>query len=73
MLGRLPVKYRLGIGVAGVLAFALVGAWVGYSIQLTSSWTMMAVGTLLGTVAVAGFLRAMGRSRSSPPAARHGS
>jgi hypothetical protein len=54
VLGRLPVRYRTWIAVAGVLTFALAGAWVGYVVQVTPSWpAMTALGTAVGAVAVA--------------------
>lgn len=74
VLGRLPVRYRVWCAVAGVLAFALAGAWLGYAVQTIPSWSwMMAAGTILGAAAVVAFLRTMGRSASSPPTPRPGS
>ena len=60
MLSHLPVRYRVAIWVAGLLAFAGVGAWLARDPRIPVEWQLGAViGFALGALAVAAFLRAL--------------
>jgi hypothetical protein len=57
------LRYRIAIWSAGLLTFALVGAWFGLSARTTPSWGSSAVlGVLVGAVAVAAFVHVLDRS-----------
>ena len=74
MLGRLPLRYRLTIWIAGVLSCTGVGAWVALSTSLPIVWSSGAVvgaglGAGLGVLVVAGYLNVLERdSRPHQPA-----
>lgn len=57
MLGRLPLRYRLTIWIAGLVSCAGVGAWAGLMTPLPLMWSSgAALGVLLGVVLVAAYL-----------------
>ncbi len=62
MLGRLPVRYRAVIWVAGLLTFTGFGAWLTLDLPTVSWRTGSLVGLFLGTAAVAVFLHVLERS-----------
>ena len=58
MLGRLPTRHRLTIWIAGLVTFALGGAWLALATDRPFMWPSGAViGGLLGAVLVAGYLQ----------------
>ena len=68
MLNHLPVRYRVFVWVAGLVAFAGVGAWIAFATQVPLGWQYGAViGIALGGLAVASFLRALEASTSDQP------
>jgi hypothetical protein len=68
VLNHLPVRYRVVVWVAGLVAFAGVGAWIAFATQVPLGWESGAVlGIVLGGVAVASFLRALEASTSEGP------
>lgn len=61
MLGRMPLKYRVAIWIAGLVSCAGVGAWVGLMSPLPLLWSSGAVvgalvGAGVGVLIVAGYL-----------------
>lgn len=57
MLGRLPLRYRLTIWIAGLMTCAGVGAWIALVTPLPLMWSSgAALGALVGVVIVAGYL-----------------
>ena len=57
MLGRLPLRYRLTIWIAGLVTCAGVGAWAALVSPLPLVWSAGAViGAGLGVLVVAGYL-----------------
>jgi hypothetical protein len=68
VLNHLPVRYRVVVWVAGLVAFAGVGAWTAFATQVPLGWQYGAVlGIVLGGIAVASFLRALEASPSDHP------
>lgn len=68
MLNHLPVRYRITVWVAGLVAFAGVGAWVAFATQVPLEWQSGAViGVVLGGLAVSSFLRALDGATSDRP------
>ncbi len=63
MLGRLPLRYRLTIWIAGLVSCAGVGAWAALMTPLPLVWSSGAVlGAGLGVLVVAGYLSVLERS-----------
>ena len=68
MLNHLPVRYRVAVWIAGLVAFAGVGAWVAFATQVPLEWQSgVAIGVILGGLAVGSFLRALERASSDRP------
>ncbi|HET6563155.1 MAG TPA: hypothetical protein VFG72_14875 [Marmoricola sp.] len=68
MLNHLPVRYRVVVWVAGLVAFAGVGAWIAFSTRVPLAWQSgAAIGIALGGLAVSSFLRALERAGSDDP------
>ena len=66
MLGRLPRKYQLTIWVAGLLTFTTLGTWLVLRTDVPMVWPSgAALGAVLGAIAVAFFVHAIGSS--APP------
>jgi hypothetical protein len=60
VLNHLPVRYRVTVWVLGLVAFAGVGAWVALVTHMPLAWQAgLAVGVVLGGLAVVSFLRAL--------------
>jgi hypothetical protein len=72
VLHHLPVRYRVAVWFAGLVAFAGVGAWVAFATQVPLEWQSgAAIGIALGGLAVASFLRALvGSERERPDGPR---
>ena len=72
MLNHLPLRYRIVVWVAGLVAFAGVGAWIAFATQVPLGWHHGAVlGIVLGGLAVTSFLRALEASTSDHPDGPH--
>jgi hypothetical protein len=57
VLGRLPVRYRITVWVAGLVSFAGVGAWLAHNTSIPLVWSSgAAVAVPLGALAIASFL-----------------
>jgi hypothetical protein len=68
VLGRLPRKYQLTIWVAGLLTFTALGTWLVLRADLPMVWPSGAfVGAVLGAIAVAIFVHAIGSSEAPRP------
>ena len=62
MLNHLPVRYRVAVWIAGLVACAGTGAWLVTIIRVPLQWQSgAAIGLVLGGLAVASFLRALER------------
>ncbi len=60
MYGRLPLRYRVVVWLAGLLSFAGIGAWVAVISELPLVWPSAALmSVVLGAVAVATFLHVL--------------
>jgi hypothetical protein len=72
VLHHLPLRYRVAVWIAGLVAFAGVGAWVAFATQVPLAWQSgFALGFALGVLAVASFLRAMeGAAEEHPDGSR---
>jgi hypothetical protein len=63
VLGRLPLRYRLTIWIAGLVSCAGVGGWVALVTPLPLVWSSGAVlGAALGVLVVVGYLNVLERS-----------
>ena len=67
MLGRLPLRYRLTIWIAGLLSCAGLGAWAALLSPLPLVWPSgpalgALLGAALGVLVVAGYLSLLERS-----------
>ena len=63
VLGRLPLRYRLTIWIAGLVSCAGVGAWAALMTPLPLMWSSGAVlGAGLGVIVVAGYLSVLVRT-----------
>ena len=72
MLHHLPVRYRVAVWIAGLVAFAGAGAWVAFATQVPLEWQSgAAIGVVLGGLAVGSFLRALERAPSDRPDGPH--
>ena len=70
MLGRLPLRYRIIVWVAGLLSFAGVGAWLAHTTPIPLVWSSgAAVALLLGSLAIVSFLHLLAADAQSAPAA----
>ena len=68
MLNHLPVRYRVVVWVAGLVAFAGTGVWLAVLTQVPLGWQSgAATGIALGTLAISSFLRALDGSGSDRP------
>jgi hypothetical protein len=68
VLNHLPVRYRVVVWVLGLVAFAGAGAWVALATRMPLAWQAgLAVGVVLGGIAVASFLRALVGHESHRP------
>jgi hypothetical protein len=68
VLNHLPIRYRVVVWVAGLVAFAGVGAWIAFATQVPLGWQYGAgIGIVLGGLAVSSFLRALEASTSEDP------
>jgi hypothetical protein len=66
VLGRLPRKYQLTIWFAGLLTFTALGSWLVLRTDIPLVWPSgAALGAVLGAVAVAFFVHAIGSSPRS--------
>jgi hypothetical protein len=62
VLGRLPSKYRLAIWIAGLVTFAVGGAWLALSSHLPLMWSRAALlGAAVGVLVVSGYLHLLER------------
>ena len=60
MLGRLPLRYRITIWIAGLLSCAGVGGWVALLAPLPLMWSSGAVvGAGLGVLVVTAYLNVL--------------
>jgi hypothetical protein len=68
VLNNLPLRYRVAVWIAGVVAFAGAGAWLAYVTPQPLGWQFgAAIGAVLGVVLVSAFLRVMQQPPSTPP------
>ena len=68
VLGRLPLRYRMMIWIAGLVSCAGVGAWIALMTPLPLVWSSGAVvGAMLGVLIVAGYLSVLERSPQAGP------
>jgi hypothetical protein len=66
VLGRLPLRYRMTIWIAGLVSCAGVGAWIGSIATLPLVWSSGAViGATIGVVVVAAYVAALERGPST--------
>jgi hypothetical protein len=66
VLNHLPVRYRVAVWIAGLVACAGTGAWLVTITRVPLQWQSgAAIGLVLGGLVVASFLRAF--ERSAPP------
>jgi hypothetical protein len=66
VLNHLPLRYRVVVWVAGLVAFTGVGAWLAFATQVPLGWQHGAViGVVLGGLAVSSFLRALEATTAS--------
>jgi hypothetical protein len=71
VLNHLPVRYRIAVWVAGLVAFTGGGVWIAFATQVPLGWQHGAVlGVVLGGLAVSSFLRALEASTSDRPEGR---
>jgi hypothetical protein len=59
VLGRLPLRYRATIWVAGLVTFTTLGAWLGLNTTAVVWSAGAAVGAFLGAIVVTGFLHVL--------------
>ena len=67
VLSNLPLRHRVVVWVAGLLAFGGAGAWLGFATRVPFQWQAgVLLGVVLGSILVGGFLRIL----NQPPRAR---
>jgi len=67
VLGRLPRKYQVTIWVAGLVTFTALGSMLVLRADLPMVWPSgAALGAVLGIVAIALFVHAIGRADAAP-------
>jgi hypothetical protein len=72
VLNHLPVRYRVAVWIAGLVAFAGAGAWVAFATRVPLEWQSgVAIGVILGGLAVGSFLRALERAPADRPDGPH--
>jgi alpha-D-ribose 1-methylphosphonate 5-triphosphate synthase subunit PhnH len=72
VLNHLPVRYRIVVWVAGLVACAGVGGWIAFATQVPLEWQSgAAIGVVLGGLAVSSFLRALEGATSDRPDGPH--
>jgi glycerol-3-phosphate acyltransferase PlsY len=70
VLGRLPLRYRITVWVAGLVSFAGVGAWLAHRTSIPLMWSSgAAVAVLVGALAIASFLHLLTTDAHSAPVA----
>jgi hypothetical protein len=68
VLNHLPLRYRIVVWVAGLVAFAGGGAWIVFATHVPLAWQSgAALGVVLGGLAVSSFLRALEATTSDRP------